>query len=384
MRIAFHAPRASHLRAGASGDRIFVGALLSALRERGHEVEIVSRVNVRDYWRGRIPARRLIGEAVSVHRRMRRFAPDAWLIYGPSARTPDLFGWWQRPKRYVLFAADGGTGKRLPRRWRWLFVRAHRRSLRRADKAVAYRPASADDLRSLGVPARRVAVLPLAIRLWDELPSREAARARLQLPQSASVALCASRLTPMRQDGKLGKTEAVLALLDALATARASVVLALVGEGPGRGDVERRVAELDLGEQVRLVGLVEHAEMRWYYAASDFLAYASFVDRPWLTVLEAQASGRPVVTMRTRSAELTVDAGRTGLLAADLDEFRAHVLLLATDRDLCRSLGEAARSYAARCHSLETRIRQIETLLRPGEIPPHEKVVSSYGEGSIG
>ena len=60
LRIAFHAPRASHLKPGESGDKVFVRTLLAELRARGHEIEIVSRVNARDFWRGHLPARRLI------------------------------------------------------------------------------------------------------------------------------------------------------------------------------------------------------------------------------------------------------------------------------------------------------------------------------------
>ena len=47
----------------------------------------------------------------------------------------------------------------------------------------------------------------------------------------------------------------------------------------------------------------------------------------------------PVVTMRTDSAELTVQDGRTGLLAKDLDEFRAQLASLTADRAALRAHG---------------------------------------------
>ena len=95
----------------------------------------------------------------------------------------------------------------------------------------------------------------------------------------------------------------------------------------------------------------------------DFYAYPALTDRTFITILEAQACGRPVVTMQTRSAELTVDAGRTGLLVKDLEEFQAHIAALASDRARCESMGRAAREYIAKFHSIEIRVRQFEDLL---------------------
>src|SRR5437867_6098944 len=129
LRIAFHVPRASHLKPGLSGDKVYVGRLLAGLGERGHQVRIVSRINVRNLWRRRVPTGRLLTEAVLVCKEMKRFSPDAWLVYGSSVTNPDLFGWWQRPKRYVLINTNTGKEKRLPWQWRWLFAFAHRRSL---------------------------------------------------------------------------------------------------------------------------------------------------------------------------------------------------------------------------------------------------------------
>jgi hypothetical protein len=35
----------------------------------------------------------------------KRFAPDAWLVYGATVKHLDLYRWWQRPRRYVLLSA---------------------------------------------------------------------------------------------------------------------------------------------------------------------------------------------------------------------------------------------------------------------------------------
>ena len=328
-----------------------------------HQIKIVSRVNVRHFWRGRVPVRRLVTEAISIRKEMKRFSPDAWLVYGTSVTNPDLFGWWQRPKRYVLISTGAGTGKRLPPRWRRLFAFAHRRSLARADEVAAYHPRSTDQLRSFGVAEERLHLLLLAIKIWDWMPSRESARQRLELPQEVPVILCVGRFSSPEDDGKMGKTDMIFDLLAALARLPSDVVLVLVGDGPGRQRVEEKVATLKLERRVRLVGAVPHDDVRWFYAACDFFAFPYAVDRTWLVILEAQSVGRPVVTMHTRSAELTVDVGRTGLLAKDLQELQAHLAALASDRARCESMGQAGPEYIAKFHSIETRVRQIEEVL---------------------
>src|SRR5437879_12751564 len=81
---------------------MIIANLVEALRKRGHKVRIVSLLDARDFWLGRLPARRLFAEAALVRGEMKRFSPDAWLVYCPRIQFPDLFGWWQHPKSYVL------------------------------------------------------------------------------------------------------------------------------------------------------------------------------------------------------------------------------------------------------------------------------------------
>src|ERR687895_1024983 len=147
-------------------------------------------------------------------------------------------------------------------------------------------------------------------------------------------------------------------------------VFVLVGDGRGRPRVEEELAALGLGGRVRLAGAASREELRWYYAACDFFAYAPLTDRVFLTILEAQAFGRPVVTLRSRSAELIVADGQTGLLAEDLTDLETRLTELATDRERCARMGRAAREYVAQNHSIETRVRQIEELLvgSPGSL----------------
>jgi glycosyltransferase involved in cell wall biosynthesis len=364
MRIAFYSPLASHLELALArgGDPVFLHNLLETLRARGHDVRVVSEFNVRDLWKGRVPKRTVVSEARRIRAEGGKFAPDGWLVYGVSRTYPDLFGWWQRAPRYVLFSAHTWQSKRIPKAWRPPLTFAFKRSLARADAIVATRPASAERLRARGVPQARLLVRTFAAEIPDELPPQEVARQRLGLPAQAPVLLCTTRFTGP-QEAKEGKTEMILDLLAMIPSLPESAVLVLVGDGAGRERIEREAADLIAAGRVRIFDPVPSKELSLFHAASDFYAYPHPLDRPWMSVLEAQAHGKPVVTMRKRSGELTVDDGRSGLLANDLVEFRQLAGALAADRGRCEAMGQAARRYVEDNHSMDVRADEIESLL---------------------
>lgn len=379
LRIAYVVPNASFLESGIGGDRVIVNSLRSGLERRGHEVRVASRLEPREFTDGRLSLRDLVREAAAVRRRMKAFAPDVWLVYSSSAELPDLFGWRQPPRRYVLFGAHAPGGLRRVRSWRakllWL---AHRRSLARADALVAWRPRSAERLRAFGVPEARVRLLLPPAETWDGVPSREEARRWLGLPAEGTIILCAGRFSMARDHGKPKKTEMMLDLIAAVSRLPASAVLLLVGDnGPGRQRLEQEASRVEPPGRVRVVVSLDHAAMPWYYAACDLYAYPHPKDTPWISVMEAQACGRPVVTMRTKSAELSVDEGRTGLLAGDLSEFQDQLAALASDPSRREAMGRRGREYIAERHSLDVRMREIEGLLL-GD-PRHETIHSQTG-----
>ncbi len=361
MRIAFHVPHAGYLEPGYSGDHTLPRTLLAGLRQRGHEVRVVSRTDPCDLTRRHAPLRGFLAEGLRIRREMRRFSPDAWFVYAPSDGCPDLFGWWLRLPRYLVYGAN--APHEWPGTWRArLLAFANRRALARADRVTAIRHTSTDRLRAYGVGEERLSLLPPGAQEWDWIPSQAEARSRLGIPAEVPMVLCVARFS-MSKSGRPKKTEMILDLISAVAPLP-DVVLVLVGEGKGRARLEAAAAAIQPSGRVRFVGLVEHPELVWYYAACDVYAFPHPKDDSWVSIMEAQFCGRPVITMRTRSAEITVEEGRTGLLANDVQEFRAQVAALAADRARCRSMGQAAREYVRRHHSIDTRVRQIEALLQ--------------------
>lgn len=142
--------------------------------------------------------------------------------------------------------------------------------------------------------------------------------------------------------GLLGPVKRVDLLLDAVAAAP-GLRLDLVGDGPLRTEVEARVARPDLRERVEVAGWVDDPSAR--FARADVYVLTSAAENCPLSLLEAMASGLPVVATAVGGIPEVVRHGVDGLLcpAGDGAAVAAALATLAGDAGLRRRMGAAAR-----------------------------------------
>lgn len=121
--------------------------------------------------------------------------------------------------------------------------------------------------------------------------------------------------------------------------------LAVVGDGTERPRLEELVRELDLEGAVTFHGGVDHTRMQKLYAENDIAVNASTVDNLPGTILEAYASGLPVVTTRAGGIPYMVEDGVTGLLVDvnDCNALASRVVELLENPELARSLASNGR-----------------------------------------
>jgi glycosyltransferase involved in cell wall biosynthesis len=149
--------------------------------------------------------------------------------------------------------------------------------------------------------------------------------------------------------GRLSAEKGHLVLLDALRLLHDRGVplrLTLVGDGPLRPALAARVTALGLSTAVDFAGAIGQDDMPGYYAAADIFVQPSFAEGVPVVLMEAMATGLPVVTsglagipelVRDGVDGLLVPPGRADLLAAAIER-------LATDGDLRARLGAAGRA----------------------------------------
>ena len=129
--------------------------------------------------------------------------------------------------------------------------------------------------------------------------------------------------------------------------------LVFVGDGPGRGEIEKCVADLDLGERVVMAGARPHGDTPRYYAAADLFLMPSVTEVNPLTLGEALAAGTPVVAVDSFSAREIIVPGKTGLIVPrDAQAFLVAVRDLLTQTEQLQAMGMRARDAArARRHT---------------------------------
>ena len=150
---------------------------------------------------------------------------------------------------------------------------------------------------------------------------------------------------------------------------RGDVRLVIAGDGPLRPEIERQIERLDLSDVVSMVGYVDHrrfyelAENSHLFMAPSLTASDGDTEGGAPTVLiEAQASGMPVVsTLHADIPEVVVD-GVTGLLAEEGDsEGLADCLLhLLEHPDCWPAMGKAGRSRVEDSYDLARLSSQLE------------------------
>jgi len=152
--------------------------------------------------------------------------------------------------------------------------------------------------------------------------------------------------------------------LEAFALVRdAHVHLALVGDGPLRTAVEAHVERLGLHDRVTFAGY--RRDLPAVLAASDALLLTSAREGLNRSVLEAMASGRPVVGTDTRGISDAVGADAGWIVGRDDPRALADVIdTAATDPDEIARRGAAARDRACREFSLDRIVSAYDWLYR--------------------
>ncbi len=155
----------------------------------------------------------------------------------------------------------------------------------------------ADAMAQTGFPASRI------ITLWNGI---DLERFPYRGPRPGGPALTVARLSPEKDIGTL--LRAVALVLPSAPGFR----LDIAGDGPEKEVLHRLAADLRLGDRVRFLGEVQ--DISALLAGAGLFVLPSQTEGISLTILEAMASGLPVVATRVGGNPETVLDKVTGLL----------------------------------------------------------------------
>jgi 1,2-diacylglycerol 3-alpha-glucosyltransferase len=210
-----------------------------------------------------------------------------------------------------------------------------------ADLVLAPSETLARRLAGQGV-RRPIAVLPTGVDLDRFCPGdRGAARRRLGLPAEATVLLYVGRLDREKN------LEFLLASLARVLARRPGARVLMVGRGTRAAALRQEAARLGIGTRVAFTGGIPPQEIPIYYQAADLFVFASTTETQGLAVLEAMATGLPVVAVRAPGTDEAVVDGVSGLLVPeDSEAFARAVAGVLSDAGLVAKLHGGSREAA--------------------------------------
>jgi glycosyltransferase involved in cell wall biosynthesis len=227
-----------------------------------------------------------------------------------------------------------------------------RAAARRVFDRAGFVTACSQDLASraiaIGAAADRMEVVPYGVDVSRFKPAPDArgsGRARLGIPAAAPVLFTAGRL--VRKKGFEYLVDA-LPLVESVNPAH----LVIAGDGDLAAELRARAITAGVADRVHFLGDLSQDGVGAWFAAADIAVVPSVrddsgnVDGLPNTVLEALASGTPLVSTPAGGIAQVIDDGRTGVIVPERDPRALAAAISALLRDPARrsALGHAGRA----------------------------------------
>ncbi len=351
----------------STGPSISVRELAEKLSMLGHDVTLIAS----DLTTGGGPAGRMVKIDPCVELRLfpaisnleRRFyrckAMKQWLE-GQVARfdVVDIQGVWSF---VAVDAAAACTRAQVPyvltphgQMTRWDWRKSHRRKLvffwlrlRRAWRgaaAIRFLSEREADNSAVEAPSRTV-IIPNWVDPTEPCANPEAGelRRKLAIAQGVPVILFLGRITEQK-----GVRE-IVAAFDGLWCVRPDSVLVLVGprEEAYGAQLEKVISQLHCRQSIRLLGpIYDHRRFQLFSVASAFITLSKSEGLP-VAVLEAMASGLPVVVTKEANLPEIAQYGAGAIVGEDPQAVATTLAAMIADPIQLRAMGERARKLVA-------------------------------------
>lgn len=357
---------ASHLNIG--GVTSYVLAVSAGLKARGHRVTVVSGAG--DC--APLLAKKGIAHCAASLNTSAEFGPSVWrakrqLVQQLRGQRVDILHGHTRVGQVVAAYLAQKLAIPYVATWHGVF----RQNLGRllwpctGDLTIAIsRPVQQHLIGYFHVPQDKIRLIPNGVdaRYFSErplAPNLAAFRARWNIEEGKPTIGCIGRFA----SGRVKGFDLLLAAAALLRKEFPSLQVVLVGDGPGRPQIEATAKKLGIDSRLRLAGTAP--DTRIPMALMDVFAFTSrWPEGFGLALVEAMASGKPVVAARAGATPDIVEQGRSGLLVEpeNPSAFAEAMAQLLRKPDAAAQMALAAQERARRFFSLEAQVEAIESV----------------------
>lgn len=240
------------------------------------------------------------------------------------------------------------------------WVEQYRQVLKHASFIIVLSETVRERFREIGCPDDKIIVWQIPIRLNNYT--------YYNTPRSGHIRF----ITAARFVEKKGFPYLIAAFKKVLAQVPGST-LTIIGYGAGKDKILAEIDRQGLNESITLIDTNLRTDFPEFYAAQlrehDIFALPSTTSKngddeggPALTLVAAQASGKPVVCTPFVGSEISVTDGKTGLICLqdNADSLAEKMICLVNDPALAQTLGKAASELV---HALFSEEYQMNKLL---------------------
>lgn len=246
-----------------------------------------------------------------------------------------------------------GQGSDINNRFEQIFLKV---VLKNADAVIAL---TVDMKRKFeSIFPRKVFIIPngVEIEFFNNI-SRENARLSLKIKKYEKIILCVANLRPVKG------IKFLIRAMEQITKEIPEAKLLLIGEGQDKIRLVRLVNLLGLQNSIIFIGKVPHGKIPLFMAASDVFVLPSLSEGQPLTILEAMASGLPIVATSVGGIPYTIINGVNGYLVEPANSTQlAEKIINVLKNDILREKIRESNIKCIKKFSLDKVITDLERL----------------------
>jgi L-malate glycosyltransferase len=126
------------------------------------------------------------------------------------------------------------------------------------------------------------------------------------------------------------------------------ICVTIIGEGSEKESLESLAEKMEISDKINFLGRIEYKKIASYYQEASVFVLPSLNEGMSNAMLEALASGLPILATDTGGTKELVKDGENGFIikTKDSDDIADKIEILIKDKKLCQKMGEKSREKA--------------------------------------
>lgn len=334
------------------------------LAKRGHDVHVMTQVdvdppieskgekfNVHSMKIKKVPLIGILLFWIKVLFTLKKIKPDIIHIQSIDIGIGGLLGKILLKKPYVVYGRGGDVYSP------WVFKKIISKIIIKNAGAVI---ALTEDMKQemTKIYKRDITVIPNGLDITKFINlSKENIRRKMNIPNDVKIIIFIGRLKSVKG------VEYLIEAMGLLGQKDVKTKLLLVGDGAERERLEQLVKELELTKNVMFVGRVSNEDIPKFLTMSDILVLPSLTEGFPNTILEAMASGLPIIATNIRGIPEIIKNGENGFLveSKNPEAIAEKILSLFENNELRKTISKKNKEDVKR-YSWEDTTKKIEDI----------------------